>query len=148
MTAMLTSISYGRQATGLVLTVLLLAGCSSGPTTGGFTPTEGIVYGDIRNEAGQLQQDATVEVVTYHETCNAANPAIRGVPTLVPDGRYRFLLRGAHFTEFAACLVVNASVSSSTTTLQGTVRDHMLTMRNASMGPPDSLKIDVVVRVH
>jgi len=104
------------------------------------------VYGEVRGADGALRGDAVVEVVTFHDTCDAERPAIQGVPTPAPDGKYRRMLRGAHFLEFRACLVVNAVAPSPDDTLRGSVRDQMITMRSVSIGPPDSIRIDVVVR--
>lgn len=83
-----------------------------------FAPTEGIVYGEIRDTSGRLRENAVVEVVTYRESCDAPGFVRQGGPKPAPDGRYRLLLRDAHFTEMRACLVVNASVETSTETLR------------------------------
>ncbi len=127
---------------------LLGHGCSRNvPTTGEFIPpAEGIVYGEIRDTLGRLQKGAIFEVVVYVDDCNRPNPGLQGVPQTTPDGRYRVQLRGAPETEFAACLVVNASVESGTGVLRGTVRDQRMVFRSSVVGPPDSARVDVVVR--
>lgn len=134
---------------GLFSTALLLAvlsACTPALTTGVLVPAEGVVYGTIRDTTGALQANARFEVIVFANTCDRPNPVLQGVPTVTPDGNYRQLLRGPHFSKLVACLVVNASVQTSTAVLLGSVRDSTIVLRSAGSAPPDSLRIDVVVK--
>ncbi len=129
-----------------ILVLLLLGGaCGSDLTTGAFYPTSAFVYGQVRDEAGLLQQHAVVEVIPYYEDCDRPRPAAEGVKKPSALGEYQLLLAGPHFSEFTACLVVNATVESEDGVLRGSVRNRTVNFYSTRMGRIDSVRVDVVV---
>jgi hypothetical protein len=118
------------------------------PRTGAMFPAEGVVYGSIRNTAGQLQPGAVFEVSVFARSCDPTNSMLDPYPTVSEDGTFRLYLRGPHFREIDACLVVHATVDTSDGALEGTVRDAHVTLRSiqTGVGPLDSVQVDVEVK--
>lgn len=124
----------------------VVAACA-GPTTTGFViPSEGVVFGTIRDSTGAPQSNAQFEILLYNDRCDRPNPLLTAGPRATPDGNYRQEFLGPHSDNVVTCATVRATVQTTNAVLSGSTSGPILVFRLPAVGPRDSVRIDVVVR--
>ena len=124
----------------------VVAACA-GPTTTGFViPSEAVVFGTIRDTTGAPQPNAQFEILLYSDRCDRPNPLLTAGPRAAPDGNYRQEFLGPNRDNVVTCATVRAIVQTTNAVLSGSTSGPILVFRLPAAGPPDSVRIDVVVR--
>ena len=128
----------------LLLSMGMVASCSSINDNQDVQPSVAIVYGVVSNQAQEPIAGADVAIEAFPGTCDTGEPLASDRTTTDATGSYRKLVGGPHVRRFDACVAVRVTPPSGTNYQEATRHGAMVTFVHEANTPPiDSIRVDI-----
>jgi|SRR5919108_3750894 hypothetical protein len=140
-------LSPPRFSPVLVIAALAAIGCSTEPAGCDICTTSAILYGSVRDTAGQPIAGASITASAFKDSCTNSLPAGSTNTSPITDalGNYRGQMLSL-YGPFHACLQVTAHAPTGSPWRDTTGSGKVIDFRSDfPVGPHDSVRVDLVL---